>query len=93
MSPRHYFDIEYPIRFAHRGSRELWPENTWLAFDGAVEGLGYRYIRSASGDGRIFDISMPPTTSHRMVSHIRSVEPASASRGWTTRSIAIPSSA
>jgi glycerophosphoryl diester phosphodiesterase len=46
MSPRHYFDIEHPIRFAHRGSRTLWPENTWHAFDAAVEGLGYRYIET-----------------------------------------------
>ena len=46
MSSVHYFAIEHPIRLAHRGSRELWPENTWHAFDGAVEGLGYRYIET-----------------------------------------------
>jgi len=46
MSPTHYFDIEHPIRFAHRGSRVLWPENTWHAFDLAVEGLGYRYVET-----------------------------------------------
>lgn len=44
MTDRPYFDLEHPIRFAHRGSRILWPENTWLAFDNVVEGLGYRYI-------------------------------------------------
>ena len=41
-----YLDAEYPIRFAHRGSRELWPENTWYGFDRAVEDLGYRYIET-----------------------------------------------
>jgi glycerophosphoryl diester phosphodiesterase len=39
-----YFSVERPIRFAHRGSRILWPENTMHAFAGAVEGLGYHYI-------------------------------------------------
>jgi glycerophosphoryl diester phosphodiesterase len=46
MSSHHYFDIEHPIRFAHRGSRILWPENTWYAFDHAIEDLGYRYIET-----------------------------------------------
>ena len=41
-----YLDAEYPIRFAHRGSRILWPENTWYGFDRAVEDLGYRYIET-----------------------------------------------
>lgn len=45
-SEKPYFSGEHPIRFAHRGSRELWPENTWHAFDGAVEGLGYTYIET-----------------------------------------------
>ncbi len=39
-----YFSVERPIRFAHRGSRILWPENTMPAFAGAVEDLGYHYI-------------------------------------------------
>jgi len=39
-----YFAREHPIRFAHRGSRVLWPENTMYAFAGAVEDLGYRYL-------------------------------------------------
>ncbi len=46
MSPRHYFDYEHPIRFAHRGSRILWPENTWHAFDHAIEDFGYRYVET-----------------------------------------------
>jgi glycerophosphoryl diester phosphodiesterase len=41
--PVPYLAAEYPLRFAHRGSRLLWPENTAEAFQGAVE-LGYRYI-------------------------------------------------
>jgi len=39
-----FFSVEHPIRFAHRGSRILWPENTMHAFAGAVEGLGYNYL-------------------------------------------------
>ncbi len=46
MTDRPYLEREHPIRFAHRGSRILWPENTWRAFDGAVEELGYRYIET-----------------------------------------------
>ncbi|MCL1599986.1 MAG: glycerophosphodiester phosphodiesterase [Actinomycetia bacterium] len=46
MSSRHYFDVEHPIRFAHRGSRILWPENTWYAFDHAVEDFGYLYVET-----------------------------------------------
>jgi glycerophosphoryl diester phosphodiesterase len=39
-----FFSVEHPIRFAHRGSRVLWPENTMFAFAKAVEGLGYHYL-------------------------------------------------
>jgi glycerophosphoryl diester phosphodiesterase len=46
MSPHHYFDYEHPIRFAHRGSRVLWPENTWHAFDHAIEDLDYKYVET-----------------------------------------------
>ena len=46
MATQHYFEHERPIRLAHRGSRILWPENTWHAFDGAVHDLGYRYVET-----------------------------------------------
>ncbi|MCL1593895.1 MAG: glycerophosphodiester phosphodiesterase [Actinomycetia bacterium] len=46
MTDRPYFGLEAPIRFAHRGSRLLWPENTWYAFDAAVQDFGYRYIET-----------------------------------------------
>jgi glycerophosphoryl diester phosphodiesterase len=40
-----YLSAEYPLRFAHRGSRVLWPENTAEAFQGAID-LGYKYIET-----------------------------------------------
>ncbi len=46
--PRHlrpYFQGTYPLAFAHRGGSLLWPENTMLAFRGAVE-MGYEYIET-----------------------------------------------
>ncbi len=39
-----FFSVEHPIRFAHRGSRVLWPENTLHGFGAAVDELGYRYL-------------------------------------------------
>jgi glycerophosphoryl diester phosphodiesterase len=38
-----YLSLEHPIRFAHRGSRVLWPENTMVAFDGAAA-MGCSYL-------------------------------------------------
>jgi glycerophosphoryl diester phosphodiesterase len=46
MSERPFLQHESPIRLAHRGSRILWPENTWRGFDAVAEGLGYRYIET-----------------------------------------------
>ncbi len=46
MSDRPYLAHEHPLRFAHRGSRLLWPENTWHAFDAAMGELGYAYIET-----------------------------------------------
>lgn len=39
-----FFSVEHPIRFAHRGSGILWPENTLHAFDRAVADYGYHYL-------------------------------------------------
>jgi len=50
-----YLTHEFPIRFAHRGSRVLWPQNTMPAFQGAVD-LGYRYLETdvhVSRDGKV----------------------------------------
>jgi len=65
-----YLSGEHPIRFAHRGSRILWPENTAHAFHGAVE-MGYKYIETdvrISKDGHVVvfhDETLERTTNSR----------------------------
>ena len=44
MTEHPYTALEHPIRFAHRGSRVLWPENTMYAFERAIDDLAYRYL-------------------------------------------------
>lgn len=40
-----YLAASLPLVLAHRGGAALWPENTRLAFEGAL-GLGHRYIET-----------------------------------------------
>jgi len=52
---RPYLSQEHPLRFGHRGSNLLWPQNTMVAFEWAL-GLGLRYLETdvhATRDGRV----------------------------------------
>jgi len=52
---RPYLSQEHPIRFGHRGSNLLRPQNTMVAFEWALS-LGLRYLETdvhASRDGRV----------------------------------------
>jgi glycerophosphoryl diester phosphodiesterase len=52
---RPYLAQEHPLRFGHRGSNLLWPQNTMVAFRWALD-LGLRYLETdvhATRDGRV----------------------------------------
>jgi glycerophosphoryl diester phosphodiesterase len=67
MALRKFLSYEHPLRFAHRGSTILWPENTMTAFQGAVD-HGCIYIETdlhATKDGMLVllhDDSLERTT-------------------------------
>ncbi|MCZ7681661.1 MAG: glycerophosphodiester phosphodiesterase family protein [Sandaracinaceae bacterium] len=62
--------LRSPIAFAHRGGAALWPENTRVAFEGALA-LGYRYVETdvhMTRDGKIVcfhDATLERTTNGR----------------------------
>ena len=72
---RPYLTQEHPLRFGHRGSNLLWPQNTMVAFCWAMD-LGLRYLETdvhVSRDGRRFSTG---------VSTGRGQVPASCTSTW-----------
>lgn len=45
MKKLSYFSGPHPLAFAHRGGANRWPENTLMAFQGAIE-LGFTHIET-----------------------------------------------
>lgn len=94
MAPREFLSSreQGPIAFAHRGGARLWPENTLLAFEKAIE-AGCRFIETdvhMTRDGTIVvhhDPSVERTTDGR--GHVRNMSLAELRRldagHWFTR--------
>lgn len=84
-----YLEHEGVIAFAHRGGAALWPENTLVAFRGAID-LGIRYIETdvhTTRDGVIVcfhDHTLERTTNGRgPIRNLTLAELRELDAGWT----------